>query len=325
MTTYVPALPVPVIAADCGEPVALSDTEIAAEKLVAEAGVNVTVTVQLAPAASDVPQLLVSPKLLAFAPVTEMPVIVSGAVPGFDNVMGNGVADVVTVVVGKASGLGLSTACGTRGAVPVPVIAADCGEPVALSVTEIEPERLAAEPGVKVAVIVQLAPAASEVPQLLLSPKLLAFVPVTEMPVIVSGAVPGFDSVMGNGVAAVLTVVAGKASGLGLSTACGAVPVPVIAADCGEPVALSATEIAALRLPAEPGVNVTEMEQLAPAASDVPQLFVSPKLLAFVPVTEIPVIVSAAVPGFDSVIGNGVAAVLTIVAGKASGLGASAA
>jgi len=101
------------------------------------------------------------------------------------------------------------------------------------------------------------------------------------------------------------------------------VPVPVSVAVCGDPLALSATEIAALRLLAAPGVNVTEMVQLAPAASDVLQLLLSPKLLALAPVTEMPVIVSAAVPGFDSVIGNGVAAVPTRVLGKASGLGLS--
>jgi hypothetical protein len=62
-----------------------------------------------APAASDAPQLLVSPKLLAFVPVTEMPVMVKGALPGFDSVMGS-VAEVLMVVLGKASGFGLSAA-----------------------------------------------------------------------------------------------------------------------------------------------------------------------------------------------------------------------
>jgi hypothetical protein len=36
------AVPVPLSATDCGEPVALSATESVAEKLVAEAGVKVT-------------------------------------------------------------------------------------------------------------------------------------------------------------------------------------------------------------------------------------------------------------------------------------------
>ena len=49
-------------------------------------------------------------------------------------------------------------------------------------------------------------------------------------------------------------------------------PVPVMTADCGEPAALSATEIAAVRAAAEAGVKVTVMVQAAPAASEVPQL-----------------------------------------------------
>lgn len=189
-----------------------------------------------------------------------------------------------------------------------------------MSATEIAAVRLPVEPGVKLTVIVQVAPAASEVPQLLVWPKLVALVPVTEMPVIVSAAVPGLDSVMGSVVAAVPTSVLGNASGLGLNTACGRVPVPVTTADCGEPVALSATEMAAVRLPVAPGMNETVIVQVAPTASEEPQLFDCPKLLALVPVTEMPVMVSAAVPGFDNVIGSAVAAVPTRVAGKANGL-----
>jgi hypothetical protein len=121
--------------------------------------------------------------------------------------------------------------------------------------------------------IVQVAPAASEAPQLFDCPKLLALAPVTEMPVIVSAAVPGLDSVIGNAVADVPTRVLGNARGFGLSTACGAVPVPVRAAVCGEPVALSTTEIAAPRPPTALGVKVAVIVQLAPAASEAPQLF----------------------------------------------------
>ena len=110
LTTYVPADPTPEMAADCGEPAALSATEIAAPKVAAEAGVKLTVMVQVAPAASDPPQLFVAPKLLAFVPFTEMLVMVSGVVPGLDSVMGSGVADVLMVVLGNVSGFGLSTA-----------------------------------------------------------------------------------------------------------------------------------------------------------------------------------------------------------------------
>jgi hypothetical protein len=111
------------------------------------------------------------------------------------------------------------------------VSAAVCGEPLALSATEIEALRLPADTGVNVTVIMHVAPAANEEPQLLVWPKLLELVPVTEMLLIVSAAVPGLDSVIGSGVAAEPTSMLGNASGFGLSTACGCVPVPETAAD----------------------------------------------------------------------------------------------
>jgi hypothetical protein len=95
---------------DCGEPAALSATEIAAVSVAAEVGAKVTVMVQVAAGARDEPQVLVSPKLLALVPVMEMPVMVRAALPGFARVMGSGVAETPTVVLGKASGLGLRTA-----------------------------------------------------------------------------------------------------------------------------------------------------------------------------------------------------------------------
>jgi hypothetical protein len=110
LTTYVPAEPIPEMAADCGEPAALSAAEIAALKVAADAGVKVTVMVQVAPAASEAGQLLVWPKLPALVPVTEMLAIVKAAVTGFDSVMGKAVAAVPTSVPGNASGFGLSTA-----------------------------------------------------------------------------------------------------------------------------------------------------------------------------------------------------------------------
>jgi hypothetical protein len=52
------------------------------------------------------------------------------------------------------------------------------------------------------------------------------------------------------------------------------VPVPVRETVCGEPVALSAMETLAVKPVAEVGVKVTEIMQLAPAASEVPQVLV---------------------------------------------------
>ena len=52
------------------------------------------------------------------------------------------------------------------------------------------------------------------------------------------------------------------------------VPVPFKATVCGEPVALSATESVAAKVVADAGVKVTEMEQLAFAASELLQVLV---------------------------------------------------
>ena len=52
------------------------------------------------------------------------------------------------------------------------------------------------------------------------------------------------------------------------------VPVPVRLIDCGLPVALSVIEIAAVRVPAALGVNVTLMVQLFAAITAAPQVLV---------------------------------------------------
>src|SRR5207245_7501265 len=68
---------------------------------------------------------------------------------------------------------------------PVPDSATDCGLPVALSVIVTAPTRLPAAVGVKVTLIVQLAPPATLDPHVFVSEKSPAFVPVILMLVIV--------------------------------------------------------------------------------------------------------------------------------------------
>jgi hypothetical protein len=51
-------------------------------------------------------------------------------------------------------------------------------------------------------------------------------------------------------------------------------PVPVNATVCGVPAALSATFSVALRVPARVGIKVTLIVQLAPAANELPQVWV---------------------------------------------------
>src|SRR5437016_2908473 len=72
----------------------------------------------------------------------------------------------------------------------------------------------------------------------------------------------------------------------------GAVPVPLSDTVCGLPVALSAIVTAPVRVPVAVGVNVTPMVQLAPAASDAPQVLVSAKS----PLAAILVMLRAALP-----------------------------
>jgi hypothetical protein len=113
----------------------LSAIESVAAKLAAEAGVKVTEMVQVAPAANELPQVLVCAKSVGLAPVMVMPVIESAALPVFISVA------VCTAVVDptvslKVSIRGVSDAPGSGAAVPVPFSVVACGEPVALSATD---------------------------------------------------------------------------------------------------------------------------------------------------------------------------------------------
>jgi hypothetical protein len=102
----------------------------------------------------------------------------------------------------------------------------------------------------------------------------------------------------------VVPLVAEKVNEAGVSDTTGAaaaVPVPLSAIVCGDPVALSTTDTVALKLAAEAGVNVTEMEQLALAASELPQVLVCAKSAAPVPPSVMLVMLRAALPVFLSV------------------------
>ena len=91
------AVPVPLNVAVCGELEALSATERTAVKLATDAGVKVMEIVQLAEAAMVAPQVLVCAKSAGFAPVMEIAMPVSEALPVFDNVIVGAALDVLTV------------------------------------------------------------------------------------------------------------------------------------------------------------------------------------------------------------------------------------
>ena len=84
------------------------------------------------------------------------------------------------------------------------------------------------------------------------------------------------------------------------------VPVPERPTVCGLPLALSAMLSVAARAPLAEGVKVRLRVQLAPAATELPQVLVWAKLLALVPVTARLLMLRAALPELVSVIGRAV-------------------
>ena len=78
----------------------------------------------------------------------------------------------------------------TTAAVPVPERLTVCGLPRALSVMLSEALRLPLAEGVNVTLIVQRAPPASDLPQVLVSAKLLPLVPVRARLVMLKAALP---------------------------------------------------------------------------------------------------------------------------------------
>ena len=77
-----------------------------------------------------------------------------------------------------------------------------------------------------------------------------------------------------------------------------AVPVPERLTVCGLAVALSAMLSEAASVPVTEGVNITAIVQLAPAATELPQVLVWAKSLALLPVSARLVMLKAALPAF---------------------------
>ena len=182
--------------------------------------------VQFAPAASVSPQVFVWVKLDAFVPPSVMLEIVIVAAPVLLSFTVEAALVVAIVVTGNAIVDADSVATGTA---PAPVSATVCGEPVALSATLSVPVTVPAATGVKLTEIVQFAPAASVVPQVVAVCVNVALPPI-EIAIPVSVPVPGFDSVTVCAPAELLSA-AEKLSDDGDSTACGtgtgAAPVPL--------------------------------------------------------------------------------------------------
>src|SRR5438874_444914 len=157
--------------------------------------------------------------------------------------------------------------------------------------------------GVKVTLIVQLPPAATLAPQLLVCPKSPGLVPVKPMLVMVNAAPLGFESVTALAALVAPTFWLPNVSEVGERRG-GAIPVPDTTAVCGLLLALSVTVKIALRVPVAVGVKVTLMVHFpSPRTADVlgGQLLVCPKSPGLVPVKPMLVMVNAVPLGFESV------------------------
>src|SRR5205807_9410601 len=128
-----------------------------------------------------------------------------------------------------------------------------CGLPAMLSVIVTAPVRMPVAVGVNVTLMVQLAPAATDVPQVLVCMKS----PLATMLVTLSATFPVLFSVTDCATLVVFRFCLPNVWLLGERLAPGAAPVPVRLTDCGLPAALSVMVIAPVRVPVAVGVKVT--------------------------------------------------------------------
>jgi hypothetical protein len=159
------AVPVPDRLTACGLPLAVSATLTDAVSALAREGLKVTLIVQFAPAATELPQVLVWAKSLALVPVIATLETYKVPLPLLLKVTVRAVLVVPTAWFPKDR---LVDERLTAGAVPVPDRLTACGLPLALSATLTDAVSELAREGVKVTLIVQLPPAATELPQVLL-------------------------------------------------------------------------------------------------------------------------------------------------------------
>jgi len=166
---------------------------------------NVTEIGQLAPPASVAPQVLVSAKFVALVPPMLMLVILTAVLPVLESVSVWAAEVVPTGVVGK-----VRFPAESETTVPVPANVAVCGELAALSATEIEAAKLAAEAGVNVTAIAQVVAVASALGQLVVSAKSVGLAPVMLMLLMFSVVVPVLERVKTCSVAVEPTAVFAK-------------------------------------------------------------------------------------------------------------------
>ena len=188
-------VPVPERLTVWGLPAELSATLSNAVRLPLAAGVKVMLNVQVDPAGSELPQLLAWAKSPGLAPVIVTLEMLRAAVPALSKVAVTAPLVVPTGWLAKERLPGERPAAGVAPATPTPsrlTLLRPAEPPVAmLSVAKRSPVVL----GLKVRLIVQLAPGANEMPQWLDSPNRLAYVPETATLVINKDAPPVFSRV----------------------------------------------------------------------------------------------------------------------------------
>src|SRR5207302_1207676 len=197
------AMPVPVRVIVCGLPGASSTMFSVALRIPVASGVKLTLIVQLAPGATEPAPLgqvlpAAKAKSAACAPVMVMLVRFSGAPPLFVRV--TFCAGLVVPTRWLPKGLLVAESVAVGGVTPVPVSDTDCGLSAASSVMFTVAARAPVAAGVKLTLIVQLAPGATEpapVGQVLPAAKAksAACAPVMVMLVRFSGAPPLLVSV----------------------------------------------------------------------------------------------------------------------------------
>lgn len=260
------ALPVPLRLSVCGLLMALSAKANVPLAAPSAAGVNVTPTLQVAPAATAVPHVLLE---IANGPpaATEMPVKVSATL-----------SLLVTVTV--FAGLVLPNASVPKlklvaeklsGALPLPVKLTICVP--ALSVIVRTPEVAPITVGANTTLMVHDAEGASAKLQLLLWLK----GPVTAMLVICSSPVPLLCTVTLLALLVFPITCEENEIAAGVIVADGVVPVPESASACDVPrlEESSVTLMVPASVPVAAGLNVTDTTQLDAGSSVVGQLFVS--------------------------------------------------
>jgi len=232
-------------------------------------GVNVTLIVQLAPAAKLAPQVLVCAKSVVF-PVLNPMLVISSELLASVLVSVTGCEALVVPTFGTAKVSAGDRVADAEGTMPVPVsnVVAGLARPATAmdSIAEREPVAV----GLNVTLMVQFAPGAKVVPQVppavragrTNTPAMVGTIGAIVIFMVVSGTVPVLDNVSVCGALVVVSVWDGKGVGVDREKD-GGTMVPASAIDCGAPTPAFTVSVAAFWTgDATVGVKVTLIVQV---------------------------------------------------------------